>query len=179
MTTHVALLRGINVGGANRLPMKSLLAAFEQARARRAVTLIQSGNVVFDAEDAAQVADEVSTILARDFGLRAPIVTRSAAAWRRMFAGNPFLPRLDPAQLHVAVLSAKPAASAMLDPARSPADAFALIGDTLYLHLPNGVSGSKITNAWLDSRLGVISTLRNWATVTRLAAVLDERPSCN
>ncbi len=176
MSLHVALLRGVNVGGANRLPMKSLIAAFEAAGARSVSTLIQSGNVVFDTNDVAAVAGEVSALLARDRGLHVPIITRSASEFRVLVAGNPFRPHLDPASLHVALLSREPA-SVSLDLTRSPADSFALVGATLYLHLPNGVSGSKITNAWLDAQLDVISTLRNWRTVTRLTALLDERDS--
>ena len=60
-----------------------------------------------------------------------------------------------------------------LDPRRSSPDEFELRGETLYLSLPNGVAHSKLTNSWFDSTLGVVSTIRNWATVTRLAQLLD------
>ena len=58
--------------------------------------------------------------------------------------------------------------AAALDPERSPGDAFALVGRDLYLHLPNGVGRTKLTNAYLDRTLQTTSTLRNWRTVLEL-----------
>jgi hypothetical protein len=64
---------------------------------------------------------------------------------------------------------------AALDPGRSPPDEFVVADAEIYLRLPNGVARSKLTNAWFDSRLGVVSTTRNWRTVARLAALIDAR----
>ncbi len=79
--------------------------------------------------------------------------------------------------MHAACLSATPSADAIarLDVNRSPPDAFAAVGADVYLSLPNGVARSKLTNAWFDARLGVVSTMRNWRTVIRLAALIDAR----
>ena len=177
LTRFVALLRGINVGGANRLPMQFLHAAFVAAGAARVATFIQSGNVVFDAPAGAAeaIGEHVAQTVAKSFGFAAPIVMRDAPRWRALIAANPFLARgEDCSRLHVAVLSAPPAPERLvrLDPNRSPPDAYAVGEACLYLHLPNGVARSRMTNAWLDSNLGVVATLRNWATVTRLADML-------
>ena len=152
---HVALLRGINVGGAHKLPMAALKAIFEAAGAARVETLIQSGNVVFEAPEdaAAAIGAEVGAAISRDFGFRAPLVVRTASQWRALIAGNPFLARgEDPKLLHALCLSAAPSAGrlAKLDPARSPPDSFAARGETIYLHLPNGVARTKLTNAWFE-----------------------------
>jgi uncharacterized protein (DUF1697 family) len=64
---------------------------------------------------------------------------------------------------------------ARLDPSRSPPDEFVVAGAEITLRPPHGVARSKLTNAWFDSRLGVVSTTRNWRTVTRLAAIIDAR----
>ncbi|MGD0185718.1 MAG: hypothetical protein ABSC25_10780 [Roseiarcus sp.] len=65
---------------------------------------------------------------------------------------------------------------ARLDPSRSPPPGEFVVADAeITLRLPNGVARSKLTNAWFDSRLGVVSTTRNWRTVTRLAAIIDAR----
>jgi uncharacterized protein (DUF1697 family) len=79
--------------------------------------------------------------------------------------------------LHASCLSAAPSALALaqLDPKRSPPDEFVVVGSEIYLRLPNGVARSKLTNAWFDSRLGVVSTMRNWRTVMRLAAMIEAR----
>ena len=179
-TTFVALLRGVNVGAAKRLAMASLQAAFEDAGGRKVETLLQSGNVVFDAPaDAGEaIAVRVRASLARAADIDAPIVLRDGDSWLKLVAGNPFLAAgADPDMLHAACLSAAPSAEhvARLEPDRSPPDAFVVVGADVYLSLPNGVARSKLSNAWLDARLGVISTMRNWRTVTKLAAMVEAR----
>ena len=101
---------------------------------------------------------------------------RDGDSWLRLVAGNPFLAAgADSDMLHAACLSAAPSAErvARLEPDRSPPDAFVVVGADVYLSLPNGVARSKLTNAWLDARLGVVSTMRNWRTVTKLAAMVE------
>lgn len=86
-------------------------------------------------------------------------------------AHNPFVkPGVDPKHLQVAFLAdvPKPARVETLDPNRSPGDAFVVRGRDVFLHLPNGVARTKITNAWLDARLETTSTLRNWRTILTL-----------
>jgi uncharacterized protein (DUF1697 family) len=172
-TTFVALLRGINVGGKNKLPMKDLVALFERAGARDVQHYIQSGNVVFAAAEGDRIAESVRRGIERDHGLKVPLVLRTAAEMRSVLRTNPFLdaPDADPKPLHVAFLADKPAKerASLLDPQRSVPDAFVLRGRDLYLRLPNGVARSKLTNAYFDTTLRTTSTVRNWATVERLA----------
>jgi uncharacterized protein (DUF1697 family) len=171
--TWIALLRGLNVGGKNRLAMADLAAAFEAAGAEAARTFIQSGNVLFEAPAARApgVAEAARRTLASRHGLEVPVVLRSAAELSAVVEGNPFLgPGVDPDLLHVAFLAQRPpaAAAAALDPLRSPPDRLELRGRDLFLHLPNGVARTRITNAWLDRTLGTTSTVRNWRTVLAL-----------
>ncbi len=173
-STYVALLRGINVGGKNRLAMKDLAALCEGLGCGEVRTYIQSGNVVFTApaRAAGGLAAGLSAAIAGAHGLTVPVVLRGADELAAVVAGNPFLTGdVDAARLHVAFLGAAPAAdrAARLDPERSPPDAVALVGRDLYMHLPNGVARSKFTNDYLDRTLGTVSTLRNWATVLKLA----------
>ena len=166
-------MRGINVGGANKLPMTDLRALFEYSGAKSVATYIQSGNVVFLAPsaDGARIAAAVESRVAEEFGFAAPVVVVEAPRLLTILGGNPFLARgEDPAKLHMAFLSAPPGAArlAKLDPRRSPPDEFFAAERCVYLFLPNGVARSKLTNAWLDTTLGVTSTLRNFATATKL-----------
>ncbi|MGE0143356.1 MAG: DUF1697 domain-containing protein [Planctomycetota bacterium] len=171
MTRHVALLRGINVGGKNKLPMKDLAAIFEASGARDIVTYIQSGNVVFTAT--AALARAIPTVvedgIEQRFGFRVPMVIRSASHLAAVLAGCPFAGK--PTELlHVFFLSAKPTAQvlATLDPAHSPPDEMRVVGQEIWLHCPKGLARSKFTNAWLDRKLGVVSTARNHQTLTKL-----------
>jgi len=173
MGTHVALLRGINVGGRNRLPMNDLTAIFNDAGCADVTTYIQSGNVIFQASDelAARIPVLITDSIASRFDLRVPVVTRSAAELDTVISGNPFLDiESDFTKLHVAFLADRPTSAAIdnLDPEHSPPDSFRLKGSEIYLHLPDGAARTKLTNAYFDSRLGTTSTARNWKTVLKL-----------
>ena len=174
---HVALLRGINVGGKNKLPMRDLAAIFEAAGAKNVRTYIQSGNVVFEATVAAAKAipERVRKRVTTDFGIDSPVITRSASEFMRIIKAQPFAAD-DEKALHVAFLDRKPAAVAAraLDPDRSPGDAFKLIGREIYLSFSSGVAKTRLTNDYFDRVLGTTSTVRNWRTTTRLADMVGE-----
>lgn len=171
--THVALLRGINVGGKNRLPMKELAQLFVASGCSEVRTYIQSGNVVFKAKPALarRVASSIAAAITRDFGLSVPVVMRSADELRSAARNNPFLRAgADTGALHIAFLRDEPTPErvAALDPQRSPPDEFKVAGREIYLRCPAGVADSKLTNAYFDSKLATVSTARNWNTVTKL-----------
>jgi len=171
--THVALLRGINVGGRNRLPMSDLVRMFSDTGCHRVRTYIQSGNVVFEAAPdlAARIPELIATSIHDRFGFLVPVIVRTAEQLCQVVESNPFLaPSADKRALHVAFLADRPdpAKVATLDPDRSPPDELAIQGREIYLRLPNGVARTKLTNAYLDSRLGTTSTMRNWRTTCRL-----------
>lgn len=175
MSRHVAMLRGINVAGKNRLPMADLVAMFTAAGCTDVTSYIQSGNVVFSApaKTVRTIGETISAAIARDFELRVPLVLRTAAELADTVANNPFGPDTSP--LHVMFLADRPTAArvAALDPARSPGDRFTVVGRDVYLFCPNGVGNTKLSNAWFDSKLATTSTGRNWNTVLRLLALCD------
>jgi uncharacterized protein (DUF1697 family) len=172
--TFVALLRGINVGGKNMLPMKDLTAIFERAGCVAVRHYIQSGNVVFGAtpRQSASIARVVAERIEKDHGLKVPVVVRTALEIAAVARGNPYLRRAsDPKHLHVMFLAQEPEKkrASALDPQRSPPDAFELRGREVFLLLPNGAARTKLTNAYFDSTLATTSTGRNWNTVLKLA----------
>jgi uncharacterized protein (DUF1697 family) len=177
-TLHLALLRGINVGGRHKLPMKELAAIFEAAGCRDVRTLIQSGNVVFaaDAKLVKRIAGLVEAEIQARFGFPAPVVVRSAAEVGAAMEASPFLARgLSEDVVHLMFLkdAPDPARAAALGASPFPPDEFALLGREIHLHLPSGVADTKLTNAWFDARLGTTCTLRNWRTMTKLRAMLE------
>jgi len=169
---YVALMRGINVGGKNMLPMKDLVVLFEKAGCTDVRHYIQSGNVIFRAPAALgrKIPEVIQKDIERGFGLKVPIVLRTAEEWATVARSNPFLTAGANAEnLHVMFLADEPgAAGAALDPNRSPPDTFVLQGREIYLSLPNGAARTKLTNAWFDSKLKTTSTSRNWRTVLTL-----------
>ncbi len=171
--TYVALLRGINVGGKNKVPMADLTALFEEAGCAEVRTYIQSGNVLFraPAKIASRLPGTISERIARRLDLRVPVVLRTAEELEEAARRNPFLAAgADPDTLHLMFLAdlPRPAAVAGLDGRRSPPDAFAVVGREIYLRLPNGAARTKLTNAYFDAKLATTSTMRNWRTVLKL-----------
>jgi uncharacterized protein (DUF1697 family) len=177
--THVALLRGINVGGKNPLPMTELAEEFVAAGCERVRTFIQSGNVIFSAppgKDESELARLLGARLAERFGYTAPLILLTTEEVRVAIANNPYRAMGAPEEtLHVMFLTATPEAASVeqLDPDRSPGDTFAVVGREIYLRLPNGMARTKLTNAYFDTKLGVTSTARNWRTTTKLLEMME------
>jgi uncharacterized protein (DUF1697 family) len=165
---HVALLRGINVGGKNILPMKDLAAIFTAAGCKNVTTFIQSGNVIFDGATPG-LATKLEKAIQKKFGFLTPIQFRSAAQLEKVARNNPFI-KEDESRLSVVFLAdlPTPAGISALDPARSPGDRFHVSEQEIYLHTPNGMGQTKFTNAWFDSKLSTVSTARNWRTTLTL-----------
>jgi uncharacterized protein (DUF1697 family) len=159
------------------LPMKELVGIFSAAGCEEIATYIQSGNVVFCAED--KVAKGLGEVVAKHveerFGLKVPVVLRSAAELEAVIRGNPFLNAgVGEEMLHVSFLADRPKTDLVtgLDADRSVPDEFVVLGQEIYMKLANGVSGTKLTNAYFDSKLKTVSTMRNWRTVLKLAEML-------
>jgi uncharacterized protein (DUF1697 family) len=175
--TYVALLRGVNVGGKNKLPMKDLAAMFVDVGCSEVRTFIQSGNVVFKSPAglAAKVAALVAAEITRRFGYNTPVVLRTTNQLADALANNPFVPLgATEDSLHVMFLADLPTAAAVaaLDPERSPGDTYTVRGRDIYLRLHNGAGKSKLTNAYFDSKLATVSTARNWRTVNKLLEMM-------
>jgi uncharacterized protein (DUF1697 family) len=167
--THVALLRGINLGARNKIKMPDLRELFEELGAGDVSTYLQSGNVVFAGS---LEASAIEARIKRDLGLEIVVLIRTGADLARLVARNPFAERAsDLKQLHVTFLAESPGAARVkeLDPERSPPDEFHVTGRDVYLYTPNGYGRSKLSNAYFEKKLGVAATSRNWNTVTNLA----------
>ncbi len=164
---YVALLRSVNVGGRS-VPMAALRAELEAAGLRDVTTYIQSGNVIFSSAKRPSPAG-LEHVTASRLGIDTTVVLRTAADLERAIARNPF-PRADRARLHVGFMVKAPAAGtlASIDATPFAPEEFAVRGTELYLHLPNGMGRAKLP-LFLDRRLGIPTTFRNWNTVTKLA----------
>jgi uncharacterized protein (DUF1697 family) len=169
---NVALLRGINVGGNNMLPMRELAAMFVEAGCGDVTTYIQSGNVIFSAGKGVLkgLSDSIAKRIEERFGFRVPVIVRTAEQMGLVVRSNPFLQAGAPEDLlHVFFLAGMAGAEgvAKLDPERSAGDKFVVRGGEIYLQLA-GVAKTKLTNAYFDSKLGTTSTMRNWRTVLKV-----------
>jgi len=165
--------------------MKDLAAIFEAAGCAEVRTYIQSGNVIFSAPAAVarKLPDQVTKAIEMRFGYRIPVIVRTSDELARAIRDNPFLKtgtderaKADEAPLHIYFLADLPGAAAVagLDATRSAPDVFHVKGREIYLHLPNGMARTKLTNAYFDSKLKTVSTARNWATVQKLFEMMQE-----
>jgi uncharacterized protein (DUF1697 family) len=167
---NLALLRGINVGGKHKLPMKDLAQVFIDAGCTDVRTYIQSGNVIFKTKPA-NLERIITKRIEEVFGHKIPVVLRTAEQLGDTIQNNPFLKAGVPeTTLHVYFLATLPNARSVtdLDPARSPPDTFLVRGREVYVQLPNGMARTKLTNNYFDSKLATTSTARNWRTVLKL-----------
>ena len=176
-TNYVALLRGVNVGGKNKLPMKELVEIVERVGCTEVQNYIQSGNVIFrsTASIAKKVPELVAAEIERRFGFQTRLVVRTTEQLREVANTNPFLAKGAPVELlSVMFLATTPEPSdvARLDPNRSPGDEFEVRGDTIFLHTPTGLAETKLTNAYFDSRLRTVGTSRNWRTTLKLLELM-------
>lgn len=190
----IALLRGVNVGGKNKLPMKELVEVFVEAGCEQVKTYIQSGNVVFTATEkvAASLSAVVEGVIRKRWGFETRVILRSLAEMAKVLKSNPYATDAVAAQrnkseggaseepkkelYYVMFLADEPSQAQVekLDLMRSPPDTFEVTGREIYLSLPNGAGRTKLTNAYFDSKLDTVSTSRNWRTVCTLAAMAEQ-----
>jgi uncharacterized protein (DUF1697 family) len=172
MSTFVALLRAVNVGGV-KVAMAELRGRLEGLGLTDVQTHVQSGNVVFDAvaDDPAVHAAAVEDAIRRGLGLDVRALVLSAAHLARIAQANPFLAvGADQSSLHATFLFepvTESAFTALALPAREGEQA-ALGEQVAYLHLPHGYGRSKLSNAYFERALRTAATTRNWRTVTTL-----------
>lgn len=173
MTMHVALLRGVNVGRAKRVAMADLRRLFEALGFERVRTLLNSGNVVFEAGAKGPLAPRIERALADELGLSARVTVLPAAELARILGANPLRAvAKDPARLLVTVL-ARPADARRLAPlARQDwaPEALAVGPRAAYLWCPGGVSASRVWKA-VERALADGATSRNAATMAKLLAL--------
>jgi uncharacterized protein (DUF1697 family) len=173
-TTVIALLRGVNVGGHNKLPMSQLREIAVDAGFTEVRTYIQSGNLVASTvHDATAAGDLLAGAIFTATGLTVPVIVRTARQWSDLIAANPFAHAADPGRHVHAVFLPAPATDSVraFDATAFAPEAVAVTGSELYLHLPDGMGRSKLAVAVNRIPEVAAGTARNWNTVLQLAAL--------
>jgi uncharacterized protein (DUF1697 family) len=171
---YAALLRGVNVGGKNRLPMPALRDLLVGLGFTDVETLLQSGNAVFGAgrTSPAKVAARITDGLQEELGLDVTVMVRTHAQLTSIVDANPFAKEAakEPGKVLVSFLAQPPARGRLddVDGAALEPERFRLVGSELYLWCPRGVGRSRLVQTLSDKKLGVAATARNWNTVTKL-----------
>ncbi|MEO8603169.1 MAG: DUF1697 domain-containing protein [bacterium] len=179
MPAFVALLRAVNLGPHNKVSMVQLKELAEGLGLLESRTLLQSGNLVFQAKARASAAFEklLEDALAKKLSLKTPVLVRSASEWQAALDANPFAgeAKSDPSHLLVMPLKTKveKTAVAELTKAIVGRERVKLVGQVLYLVYPDGIGESKLTAALIEKEIGAAGTARNWNTAQKIAAALE------
>jgi uncharacterized protein (DUF1697 family) len=180
MTTYIAILRGINVGGKRMIKMEALKQMFVGMGFQNTLTYIQSGNVIFRAEksDRNNLEQRIAKAISDSFSLDVPVIVKDMDELTQIVSANPFLSdeskNVD--YLHVTFLDKTPAKELIknITDKNFHPDEFQMINDASYLYCPNGYSNSKLTNAFFESKLKVTATTRNWRTTIELLNLAEQ-----
>jgi len=180
MTTYIALLRGINVSGKNCIRMNELQDSFSSLGFGGVQTYLQSGNVVFRAEQADELtlAETIKARIAQDFGHVVPVLVMSAKALNLVANSNPLWTTTGGEEklFHCTFLF-QPVSQSGFQALKLPAvdgEKAALVGRAILLHCPHGYGKTKLNNSFFERALGVPATTRNWRTVLALQELCTE-----
>jgi uncharacterized protein (DUF1697 family) len=178
MPTFIALLRGINVGKAKRVPMAELRALMDQLGYTGVATLLNSGNVAFRAAKGAAAghAAKIAEAIALEMKVQVPVIVKSAQELDAIISENPLAATApDHARLLIAFVQDNGELPRLdpIDPLLTPSEQFVIGKHAAYLHCPGGILQSKAGEAMLG-KTGKSATTRNWATVLRLQSLAAE-----
>ena len=192
MASHVALLRGINVGGRNKVPMADLREVVASLGHTGVSTYIQSGNVLFSTTgtDNAKLAAALESAIEDRFGIWSSVVVLSRGELAQVLAANPYPDEPNPRMVHVVFLNAEPPADLLgrllatesAVAAKGSRDTVQAAGQALFLHTPDGFGRSELAQSVFKiisppakgKKHGLAATARNWATATKLLSLCDQ-----
>lgn len=171
--TFLALLRGINIGGRNKIVMAQLRSLCTDLGWDHVQSYIQSGNLVFTSDKSPDVLEtELEQAIHEHLGLSIPVMARSAQHWLAYLHSPPFPEALEqePHRVMLAVSKQPPAPNAVAELSQRARNGESIhqTADALWIHFPEGVGKSKLSPALLDKIVGSSVTLRNWLTVREL-----------
>lgn len=175
MPRYVALLRGINVGGKNMIKMDKLRDTFAQLGFENVATYINSGNIAFDSptKDEAKLVLSIRDAIESDFGFDISTMVRSKDEIAKIIANNPYIGQFEnDKDVHVFFLPAQMTAdqqTQLLDEANDK-EFITIDARTIYCMLRISILDSALGKGFLDKKLKITNTARNWRTVNKLAA---------
>lgn len=173
METKIAILRGINVGGARKILMADLKSLLEALGYTEVSTYIQSGNVFFKASETAhqKLENAIEKAIKDQYGFDVPVIVRTAKELECAVESNPFYhEETDVNKLHLTFLKAQPEIEnkKLTESYSYEPDQFEIIGNDVFIYCENKYHQSKLTNNFFEKKLKVGATTRNWKTVLKL-----------
>jgi uncharacterized protein (DUF1697 family) len=180
MSVLISMLRGVNVGGHNKIKMDALRALYESLKLESPRTYVQSGNVIFRSKEknSAALAKKIQNAIERKFGFRPEVILRTTDELRNAIAASPFpgIRNLEPGKLLVTFLAADPGpeSQAAILSLKAYPEELHLAGRELYIYFPNGAGQSKLPWSKVEKLFKTTGTARNWNSVTKMLAMAEE-----
>lgn len=180
MVTYISLLKGINVGGKNLIKMADLRKSYENLGFQNIRTYLQSGNVLFTVKETElkELEQKISLQIKRDFGFEILVIALTPDKLTQVIHNNLFLkdPDKEPDFFYVSFLNANPDLSekkAIEDKIQNREE-IGFTDSAIYLYCPDGYGKTKLTNSFLEKKLKVGATTRNWKTTIELLKIAQE-----
>jgi len=177
MSRFIALLRGINVSGQKKIKMSELKTLFENLKFQDVETYIQSGNVIFFSKEKSttKIANKISSGIKNKYNFEVQLLILTPQEIKQALKNNPFIKRKKEIErLYATFLSAVPSIEMVnkLNEMSFLPEEYSINEKIIYLFLPNGAGKAKLNNNYLENKLKVIGTTRNWKTVTTLSELV-------
>lgn len=175
---YIAFLRGINVGGKNKIKMTDLIKLFELLNFNNVLTYIQSGNVIFDCDttDTMKLTSQIEIKISETFGFLVKVIIRTDDELRYIASNNPFIkdPNIELNKLYVTFMSNTPdqVLIPLLDVRKGEDEKFIIMKRQIYLYCLNGYGRAKLNNTLIEKKFKNVATTRNWNTITSIVAKL-------
>ena len=176
---YLALLRGVNVSGHNMIKMEDLKTAIEAIGFTNVETYIQSGNVFVeaDAESSFSVGFKIKQEIYKTFGHEVPVIVIGKKDLELCLTNNPFLKEkdVDTKKLYVAFLSKEMNTTAIneLKISQFKPDQAVMDGNRIFIKYHNGAGKTRLDQKYIEKKLNVVATIRNWNTVNKLLEMFD------
>ena len=177
MKTYISILRGINVSGHKIIKMDALRNLYENMGFSNVITYVQSGNVIFKGEDIEIISLEkqISQQIEKEFGFQVPVIVLSIEKLKHIIDNNPFAEdkNKDKSFFHVSFLSSKPDKydTIIIENKKQDEEDISFSDYAVYLYCPNGYGRTKLTNNFIEAKLKVGATTRNWKTTLELLKI--------
>ncbi len=170
MTTYISILRGINVSGKNLIKMDALKKSMKDFILKMSKLIYKSGNVIFSTQpgEEKEIADKIAKQIKKEFGFDVPVIVLTADKLREIIQQNPFIKdkQKDVAFMHVTFLADIPKEfdKKTIEEKKSAGEEIEFSEDAVYLYCPVGYGQTKLNNNFLENKLKVGATTRNWKT---------------
>ena len=166
--------------GHNSMKMAALSDLYTKIGFRENKTYIQSGNVIFKAEEQADkkaIGAKIEQEILKTFGYDIPVIIRDIDEIKQLASSNPYIlmPDFEPSKMAVIFLL-NPATKAGIDKMKDisyPPDQYSISDREIFVYCPNGFGRTKLYTNFFESKMGVIGTARNWKTVSTLLTMAE------